>query len=479
MTILVSINGGSIDRIVKETYRQDVIPEIDGRLGKYDSMHMCFTARLISPPDIEVRRPGSISVRVPIEGKMAIPWGVGVKYHMEASTDIGVAVEGRKVATDVSRLTVQNLRLGGGCPMPKGTLELIGSFVQNVFLRLLMGPSGGPLVDLPSIQLPLSELLPDELTVDAPPIEIEVKSIVIEPPGIVLNVGMKGDETPPAPLPAQEGWDVLMAVSDATAEVMMEKAMAAIGDIKGNMSFAIPDASEMADVLVASAEMVTTLGRLGLGRRKLRSGTFIRVEYSARSGRPKLCFQEGGRIAICQLPAHMTAKAFLEVERFKGSIWQRLRSFFRPYAEGREALYEKAVVNSWDFDEDFVIERAEVTVKQEPKMPPQMDVTALDLTLELPWPLPEKTMERVVEGLGKGIITSRLPKAFPTEIPLPPEMPFKLKLEDMQVSTSEGLVIIRSNIGLMPEGDAEHVKQVFRERLKTISPMLTKSPGTS
>lgn len=473
MTILISISGGAIDRIVKETYRSEVIPEIAGRIGRSNLLHMCYSARLTSAPEVEVTRAGALTVSVPVEGMASIPWGVGMKFRMKAATDVGLAIEGEKVKVELGKVTFQNLKVGNGCFMPREFLDILGPFVHGVALKALFGPGGGLAMDLPAIQIPLSEVMPEtisEMMPEAKPIEVKINNILAEPPGMVVDISMAGDEASPAPLPAQEGWDVVMSICETTAELMVERAMEMIGDIKGDFSVPVPDPRAMADVFVASAETLTTLGRRGLGRRGLRNASEIKVEYVARTGRPNLCFQEGGKIAVCNIPAHLVAKAFLEMERSKGSILDRLRAFFRPSA-GRATQVEKATLGSWDVEEDLVIERAEITIEQGSGELPKIKLTSLDIDFDLPWPLPSEILEKIVEGIGKGVMSSRLPQAIPTEFPLPPEiMPFKVKLEGLQISTVEGILIVRSNVSLKPVGSPEEVKQALIEKMKEIVP---------
>jgi hypothetical protein len=480
MTIPVSVNAGAVDRIVKETYRSDVIPELEGRLGRSDLMHMCYSARLTSPPEVEVTMPGALTVQVPVEGLVSIPWGMGMKYHVEASTQVGVGVEDGKLRLDVGELTFQDLRLANGCSFPRKVLHLIGPFIYGAIFRGLFGKDGLPLVDLPPIIIPLSGMMPElSPMLELPSVELKIAGVEIEPPGVIAMVEMDGDDTPPATLPAQEGWDITVAISEATADVMVGKIMDLMGDVRGNLSFPVPDPRAMADVLFASAETLTTLGRRGLGRRKFRGTSSIRVEYTARTGRPSLSFQGGDKIAICRIPAHINAKAFLEVERSKRGFKDRLMAFFRPSAVG-DPQTEKVDMGSWDFDGDFNIERAEVTVRQEPGSLPHLDLTFLDLDLELPWPFPNEVLEKLTEGLGKDIIASRLPKEFPTEIPLSPEIPFKLKLKELRLYAHEGTMDVRANIDLLPGGSTDDVKKVLGDRMNAVTAqMLTGLSGPS
>jgi hypothetical protein len=393
-----------------------------------------------------------------------------MKYHMKASTQVGVGVEDGKLRLDVGELTFQDLRLANGCSFPRKVLDLIGPFVHGAIFQGLLGKDGLPLVDLPPIIIPLSDLLPElSPMLELPPIGLKIAGVMIEPPGVTAIIKMDGDDTPPATLPAQEGWDMEVAVSEATADAMVGRLMELMGDVKGSISFPVPDPRAMADVLFASAETLTTLGRRGLGRRKLRGTSSIRVEYTARTGRPSLSFQGGDKIAICRIPAHINAKAYLEVERSKRGLKDRLISIFRPAAVGSDSQTEKVDMGSWDFDGDFSIERAEVTFRQEPGSLPRLDLTFLDLELELPWPFPNEVLEKVAEGLGRDIIASRLPKGFPTEIPFSPEIPFKLKLKDLRLYAHEGTMAVQANIDLLPEGSTDDVKKVLGDRMNAVT----------
>ncbi len=473
MTIQVSVSAGAMDRIIKETYRSDVMPGVDGRLGRSDLMHVCFSARLVSPPGVEVVSPGALTVRVPVEGLLSIPWGMGIKYRMEASTDVALSVEGGKLKADVGKIAFQDLRLGNGCSMPRKVLDLIGPFVHGAIFRGLLGEGLSP-IDLPSIPVPLSELAPD-----APPMEMMIIYLGIEPPGMIVGIGMDGDDTPPAPLPPQDDWDIVGSVSETTAEAMVGKAMEQLGDIKGSLSFPVPDPRMLADVLMASAETLTTFGRYGLGRRGLRNPTSIRVEYSARTGRPNLRFHGENKIVLNSIPAHIKATGHLEVDRFKGGLMARLRSFFRPNKETDPQLYEKVTMGSWDFDEDFVLKSAEVTIKQEEGSLPRIKLTSLDLELKLPWPFPNEILEKLAESLGKDIVACRLPSKLPREMPLPPGIPFKLDLEGLRFSTTEGTMDVRGRIGLVQEGNPEKARRALEERMRAVEQKLTGWSDTS
>jgi hypothetical protein len=403
-----------------------------------------------------------------------------MKYRVRASTQVGVGVEGGKLKLDVGELTFQDLRIANGCSFPRKVLHLIGPFIHSAIFRGLLGRDGLPLVDLPPITIPLSDMMPElQPMLELPPLELRIAGVEIKPPGIIAIIEMDGDDTPPATLPAQEGWDIAVAISEATADVMVGKIMDLVGDVKGSLSFPVPDPRAMADVLFASAETLTTLGRRGLGRRKLRGTSSIRVEYTARTGTPSISFHGGDKIAICNIPAHINAKAYLEVERSKRGFKDRLIAFFRPSAAG-DPQTEKVDMGSWDFDGDFSIERAEITFRQEPGSLPRLDLTFLDLELELPWPFPNEVLEKLAEGLGKDIIASRLPKELPTEIPLPPEIPFKMKLKDLQLYAHGGTMDVRANIDLLPGGSTDDVKRVLGDRMNAITAqMLTELSGPS
>jgi hypothetical protein len=473
MTIHVSVSAGAMDRIVKETYRSDVMPGMDGRLGRSELMHFCFSARLVSSPEVEVSSPGALTVRVPVEGILSIPWGMGMKFHMDASTDVALALEDGKLKADVGKITFQDLRLGNGCSMPRKVLDLIGPFVHGAIFRGWL-ENGLPPMDLPSIPVPMTELAPE-----APPMEMRITYLGVEPPGVIVGVGMDGDDTPPAPLPPQDDWDIVASISEATAEAMVGKAMEQVGDIKGSLSFPVPDPRMLADVFMASAETLTTFGRRGLGRRGLRNPTSIKVEYSARTGRPNLNFLVGNKIVLRSIPAHINAVGHLEVDRFKGGLIARLRSFFRPNKESDPQLYEKVSMGSWDFNEDFIIEQAEVTVKQENGALPCIKLTSLDLELKLPWPFPNEVLEKLAESLGKDIMACRLPSTLPREFPLPPGIPFKLALEDLRISTAEGTIEVRGKVDLVPEGTPDEMRRAVEERMRVVEQKLTGSSGTS
>jgi hypothetical protein len=229
----------------------------------------------------------------------------------------------------------------------------------------------------------------------------------------------------------------------------------------------------VADLVLASAETLTTLGRRGLGRRALRSASTVEVNYKACIGRPNLSFGDGERIILCRIPAKVCARADLVIENFKGGVVDRIKAFFRPSLKA-EAQVVRTVANSWDIDGDFVLERAEVTVVQKEGSPPKLELSHLDLEMNLPWPLPSEMLEKVAEGMGKDMITARLPDLM-AELPLPPEAPFGLRMEKLRVSTCRGRLAVQANLALSLQGDREAVRASIEQRIKAAMPSTLRS----
>lgn len=462
MSIAILISTETINRLIRQLGEAGALPDIEGRMGRSDLLHACYTVSMPSLPSAGTANEGYLTLQMPLEGMVSIPWGMGVRYYTEAMTDISIEVEGNKLRVKVGDLVLEDLRLGNGCSFPRSFIDLIGPFIHGVLFRGLGVDEQMP-IDLPPIEIPLSIVLPG-----APPLQMSIKGIGFSHPGMSAFVGLEDDTSPPAPLPPLEGWDLTMAVSERTAEDIAARAMEVIGNIEGNLSVSVPDSKEMADLVFASVETLTTLGRRGLGRRALRSGSTVEVSYAASPGRPSISFGEGEKIILSKIPAHVRAKAELVVEHSAGGFLDRLKSFMLP-SRNRAPKVERSPVGSWEIDGDFVLERAEVTVVQKEGSLPKFELTMLDLEMDLPWPLPDEILEKVAEGMGKGMMSSLLPTMI-TEVPLPPEIPFKLKLENIRVSTSSGKLAIHANIGLVPEGDPQEFKRMLEDRLKMAMP---------
>ncbi|GEM_PF-5876088 len=472
MSIAIFVSTDAVNRLIHQVEEAGIKPEIKGRVGRSDLLHACFSLSMPSLPRMETVRDGALTIHAPVDGSVSIPWGMGTRFSMRAMTDVGLEVIGDKLRLDVSDLIFEDLRLGRGCSLPKRVLDFIGPFIHSMLFRGF-GLDERQLMDIPSLKIPLSMARPG-----APPMEMRIKDIEVAPTGILAYLGMADDSSPPAPMPPTEGWDLTVAVCEGTAEDMVTRAMEAIGELEGKVSFSVPDSRQIADLFLASAETLTTLGRRGLGRRALRSASTIEMDYVACVGRPNLSFGDGERIILCKIPAHIRARADLVVENFKGSLWERLRAFFRP-VPSKKAQVERRTINSWDIDGDFILERAEVKVVQGDGAPPRFELVMLDLEeMNLPLPLPDEMMEKIAEGIGRGMISDRLPEVKFTELPLSPELPFRLKLDDVRVDTCRGRLTLQANIGLVPDGDPEAFKRSVEERISAAIP-LTAASGQS
>lgn len=472
MSIAVFISTDALNRLIHQVEEAGIKPEIKGRLGRSDLMHACFSLSMPSLPRVETVRGDVLTVHAPVDGSVSIPWGMGWTFSMNAMTDVGLDVIGGKLRLDVSDLAFEDLRLGRGCSLPKRILDLLGPFVHSMLFRGF-GLDERQLMDMPTLKIPLSMARPG-----APPFELEIKDIEVKPTGITAYLGMADDSSLPAPMPPTEGWDLTVAVCEGTAEDMVARAMEAIGEMEGKMSFTIPDSRQIADLFLASAETLTTLGRRGLGRRALRSASTIEMDYTAFVGRPNLSFGDGERVILCKIPAHIRGKADLVIENFKGGLLDRFKAFFRP-VPGKKAQVERRTVRSWDIDGDFMLERAEVKVVQGDGAPPRFELVMLDLEeMNLPLPLPDEIMEKIAEGIGKRVISDRLPEVKFTEVPLPPELPFRLKLDDVHVDTCRGRLTLQANIGLVPDGDLAAFKKRVEERVIAAMPIRA-APGQS
>lgn len=473
MSIAVFISTDAVNRLIRQLDETGIMPDMKGRVGRSDFLHACFSASMASLPKVETVREGALTIHAPVDGSVSVPWGMGWTFSMRAVTDLGLEVIGDKLKVNVSDLVFEDLRLGRGCSLPKKVLDFIGPFIHSMLFRGI-GLDERQLMDLPSLNIPLSMAKPG-----APPMEMRVKGIEVMPAGITAYVGMADDTSAPAPMPPTEGWDLTVAVCEGTAEDMVTRAMETIGNLEGSTSFSVPDSKQIADLLFASAQTLTTLGRRGLGRRALRSSSTIEMNYVACIGRPNLSFGDGEKVILSKIPAHVCAKADLVVENFKGSWSERLRAFFRP-VPSKQAQVERRTMNSWDIDGNFFLERAEVKVVQEDGVPPRFELAMLDLeNMNLPLPFPDEIMEKVAEGMGKAMISARLPEVKFTELPLSPELPFRLKLDNIHVSTCSGRLTLHANIGLVPDGDLEAFKKAVEERISAAIQSSTATLGRS
>ncbi len=472
MPIAVFLATGAINRLMRQAEEAGILPSIEGRIGRSELLHACYTASLVSLPRIETSD-GTLTLRAPIEGTVSIPWGMGVRYLAEARADVRARAEGDRTLISVAGLDIEDLRLNLGCSFPKGLLAVLGPFVQSFLFRGL-GVSDGHQLRLPPIRAPLSSAKPG-----TPPLELRVRDIRIVPEGVIMLIGMEDDPFPPAPLPDPGPWDLTVAVCEGTAEDIAARAVEEIGDIEGRLSFAIPDARTVADLMLASAETLTTLGRRGLGKRAIRNASTIEVSYIACAGRPNLSFGEGGKIILCKIPARIHARADLVLERFKGGTIDRLMAFLRRAPEKDAPRTERTTVRSWDIDGDFVLERAEITVKRTEGSLPRLELTDLDIELDLPWPLPTETLGKIAESMGREIVSSRLPKVL-SEVPIPSERsPFDLKMIGIDISTCCGRLAVQADLELVPRALPLKYQKGTEEEARSATPSVKKGSERS
>ncbi|MBI0583164.1 MAG: hypothetical protein ISF22_02945 [Methanomassiliicoccus sp.] len=466
MTVPVFISAEAINRIVKDLYGSAVLPEVEGQLGRSSLMHICYRFRLSSPPSVETDEQGMLLVRAPVEGSISIPWGLGKRFRLEAVAGLGLGVADGQLWAEVGNLIFEDMRIGEGCSLPKEVLALIGPFVRGAVFQGRSGPDGRIYIDLPTLDLPLSGLMEG-----APPVEVTINDITVVPQGVVALIGLgSGDDIPPMPLPSPEGRDAVLVISEPMTERLITMVLEGMGDIKGGGSFDVPDHRLVADLFIASAETLTTLGRRGLGRRALKSSSRVEYNFSATTGKPNVTFLEGGKIVLSDLPAHVKADAGLEMDMNKEGILSRIRSLFRPPSKRAPPNTEEVSVGKWDFDQDIKVDRAEVTIEKGVGPDLVWKVADLDLEIDLPWPLPDETIEKIVETIGKSIVSDRLPGKMPEEIPLSEDLPFTVKLSDMDVSTTESELIIRTNIGLLPNKEPEEARRLLMVKVREILP---------
>lgn len=470
MSIAIFLATDAVNRLMRQVDEADIVPSIEGRIGSSELLHACYAASLPSLPRIETSD-GVLTLHAPIDGTVSIPWGVGMRYSAEARADVRLGMEGEKMLASVDGLAFEDLRLNLGCSLPKGLLNLLGPFVQGLLFRGL-GVNDRQQVQVPPIRAPLSMAKPG-----TPPLELRILDIRVIPEGMVVLIGMEGDIFPPAPLPDPGAWDLTVAVCEGTAEDIAARAVEAIGDIEGKLVVPLPDTRAVADLALASAETLTSLGRRGLGRRAIRNASSVEVSYTARVGRPNLSFGESEKIILCKIPARIHARADLVLERFKGGMMDRLKAFLRPAPEKDASRTEKMTVSSWDIDGDFILERAEITVERTEGSLPKLELTDLDLEMDLPWPLPNETLEKMAEGMGREIISSRLPKML-SEVPIPSERsPFDPKMVGLEISTCCGRLTVQADLELVPRGDPGELREIIGEEIRSAMSSVTKGSG--
>ena len=474
MTVPVFIRTTAIDRIFNQIYGSGIIPEVGGRLGRSNFLHTCYNIRLIGAPVVVTTDAGEMFVRVPVNGKLSIPWGIGLEFRLDAEIDLHPEIVGDAIRIVVGDIIFNELSVGQGCSFPPELLKLLGPFVRGAIFPDGRGEGAGSFtVALPPIPLPLSSVVDG-----APEIRLAIEDLMVFGQGLVVFVGLPGDRRSSIPSrPLDEGYDLTAAISEEDAERLVVLAMeGGAGEVEGDKTIAIPDQTRLIDMLRASGETITSLGRRGLGRRALKSSSRVKFRFTARTGNPKISFLEGDRITIHDIPAHLNATAEVEMDMPTSGILDRLRSLvgLGKRKGGRPGKEKETVsVTKWDVDEDFAIKKVELSVGSGSNGKPDWKVTDLDIDLTLPWFLPEKTIEEIVGTIGSMVVTARIPKEIPSEVPLPGDVPLKVIIERAVMSTVPGTLYVKAVIRLVPHGPVdqgrEAIKAQLEERINAIS----------
>jgi hypothetical protein len=466
MTIPLFLSTAAINRIVTQIYTTGLLPGIDGRLGGSDFLHACYSVRITALPSLETGGSGILSVRAPVEGRVSIPWGLGVDFKADAVADLGVHILDDRVEVEIAGLRLQDLRIGKGCTMPRDVINLIGPAMRGALVQIL-GGTGRISIPLPPLEVPLFELVPD-----APPLEMAIRDISVIEQGIIMHLGQRDDVLDPNPwIPSSYDRDLVLVVSEGEAERLIAMALEGPGnEIAGNFAIPMPNPKMALDLVRASGETITSLGRRGLGRRSLEDTTRIKVNFAVNTGAPKVRFEGDGKIVIFDTPAHLAADAVLEMDVPKETWTKRILKWFRPRTERTSADFETTNVSQWNVNEDIRIVKVDAKVGNGEDGRPRWEITDLDIDLTLNWSLPEKTIESIADNIGKRIATNRLPTDLPNEFALPMGIPFKLKMERMEFMAKEGELEVRADVELVPIGDIPTTKQQIEEVFRQLVP---------
>jgi hypothetical protein len=390
-----------------------------------------------------------------VEGRVSIPWGLGADFKADAVADLGVNIIRGRVEVEIAGLRFQDLWIGKGCAMPREVINLIGPAVRGALVQLL-GGTDRLSIPLPPLELSLFEFSPDE-----PPLELAIREIGVIEHGIILHLGQPDEVLDPNPwIPPSEERDLVLVLSEGEAERLIAMALEGAGDeITGKISVPMPNAKMALDLVRASGETLTSLGRRGLGRRSVVETTRTNVNYAVNAKDPKVRFEGDGKIVIYDTPAHLTADAILEMDVPKETWTKRMVNWFRPQSQRTGADFETTDVSRWNVDEDFRIVKVDAKVGNGEDGRPKWEITDLEIDLELKWPLPEKTIESIVDNIGTRIATRLLPTDLPNEFDLPMGIPFKIRMERMEFLTREGQMEVRADVELVPIGDIPSTKQ--------------------
>jgi hypothetical protein len=463
MAIPILIDPRFIERLIIQTFDEGLVPEIEGRIGKSNLMHACYKLRFIQPPRVIATNSGSLVIRVPMEGHISIPWGWGKKFSVDAEADLIPSISDGSLHITVGEFEINTLSVGEGCSFPRELLRLLGPFIKGAIFPSKSGSDGGIAINVPVITIPLSSYIEGVSEV-----KIILEDVMISEHGLVVYIALPGEARPTLPpQPTSEGFDIAVAVPEKEAQRLIEGSMGGQGVIiNGETSKAIPDQTRFLDLLMASGETLTSFGRRGLGRRALRSSSQVKVNFSAQAGAPVIEFLEGNRIFLHGIAGHLVATATVDMDMPTGGLLYRLKSFFvrgNTNARKEESKTETMKVAKWSLDEDFLIREVLISVALDQSGKIEWKVDKLEIDLNLKWYLPERTIEELLEFIGGKIATSQLPQAIPTEMPLPGDIPIRVIMDEVAVTTIPGTLFVRANMHIAPLGQAEKSKEAVKE----------------
>src|SRR5512147_805557 len=156
MVLPVVIDPKFVERIIQQSFKDGLVPEIDGRLGRYGLMHICYNLRLLEPPSVVATDRGELILRAQVQGHISIPWGWGTKFMVDAEAELVPTVEGRNLHISVGEFEIDRMSIAGGCSYPQEILHLLGPFLKGALFPSNKGQDGGISIELPRIVVPLS-----------------------------------------------------------------------------------------------------------------------------------------------------------------------------------------------------------------------------------------------------------------------------------------------------------------------------------
>lgn len=472
-TAVVSIDINGINRALRESYDKSIYPDLSTRLGSEGALgrylYACVTAHILGPPVLGLHKPGELSLRMPLEGKISIPYGKGWRFMVEAEASVRPILNGNSLVMEMGDVSFDDLRIGDGCSLPPEVLSLLGPFVTG----LIEGSSADGVqsfeMDLDRLAFPVA--FPG---MEPTSMSFELEDFVLGDGKALAYVGFGGSILVPDPL---EDRDLAMAIPEGDITAIVNRlGEAGPIEVEEISSFDLFDQHEIVELFMAGAESLVTLGRQGLGKREIKGSSNLRYQFKARVGMPQVKIREGGLIELLDIPAHLTIDTALLMDTPPGSVSTRFLGFMdrlRNRGTAETAPSDFAQMGRWYFDRDIVLPRAVLAVRTDEKGLLAWDVKNIDPFEHRDWPLPRGILGRLMGTVAERIARSRTPPELLGEIPLPMGLPMSLRLQNTAVSSVEGCLFVSADVAV--QGKTGHpvvVPEVVEMRPSLAMPFL-------